>query len=101
MIYFFKDDLGVEHNREMLAPFSAKLMERIRERCNELLIDESDIELWIVTNDRFARIDQCLDYTSEAYLALVNFVDSLTVIVVKACLYLVSGLQECWMTFLL
>ena len=52
MIYFCKDYLGVEHDREMFAPFSTKIMERIWQRGDELLIDESDIKLWIVTDDR-------------------------------------------------
>ena len=83
----------------MFAPFSTKLMERVWKRCEELLIDESNIKLRIVTDDRLMRTDHYLNYTGEANLALVNFVDSLTVFISKACLNLAFSLQECWMIF--
>ena len=79
MINLFEDDLGVKHNRKVFAPFSAKFIERVWERCDKLLIDESDIKLWIVTDDRLTRSYQCLDYTSEAYLTFINFIDPFTV----------------------
>ena len=100
VIYFCENDLGIEQDREMFAPLSTKLMERIWERSDELLIDESYVKLWIVTNDRLARIDQCLDYTGEPNLTLVDFIDSLMIFLGEACLYLASSLQKCRMALL-
>ena len=92
MIYFRKYDLGIEQDREVFAPLSTKLVERGGERGNELLIDESDIKLWIVADDRLARVDQRLDYSGKAYLTLVNFFNLLAIFVSESFLNLASSL---------